>query len=131
MSHALMYHGGFEANFGRMKAGDSTFVGSDGSERAIAEWPDEVDGLRVGYMEKPGKRFVAVRVMDDDADVMLEQELLIDAPTHMGYGKRFSPEPTLIEDEVAKHLLRDIIERNPGQRAELTAIRDRMPWGKK
>jgi hypothetical protein len=69
--------------------------------------------------------------MDDDADVMLEQELLIDAPTHMGYGKRFSPEPTLIEDEVAKHLLRDIIERNPGQRAELTAIRDRMPWGKK
>jgi hypothetical protein len=49
----------------------------------------------------------------------------------MGYGKRFSPEPTLIEDEVAKHLLRDIIERNPGQRAELTAIRDRMPWAKK
>jgi hypothetical protein len=131
MTHALMYHGGFEANFGRMKAGDTTFVGSDIAEKPLPDWPDEADGLRIGYKEKAGKRFVAVRVMDADADVMLEQELLIDAPTHMGYGKRFSPEPTLIEDEVAKHLLRDIIEKNPGQGAELKAIRDRMPWGRK
>ena len=131
MTHALMYHGGFEANFGRMKAGDTTFVGSDGSVKPMNDWPDEADGLRVGYMEKAGKRFVAVRVMDDEADVMLDQELLIDPPTHMGYGKRFSPEPTIIDDEVAKHLLRDIIEKNPGQVAELKAIRDRMPWGKK
>jgi hypothetical protein len=126
-----MYHGGFEANHGRLKPGATTFLGSDGSERVIPDWPEEADGLRVGYMEKPGKRFVAVRVMDDAADVVLEQELLIDPPTHMGYGKRFSPEPTIIEDDVAKHLLRDIIERNPGQRDELTAIRDRMPWGRK
>jgi hypothetical protein len=28
-------------------------------------------------------------------------------------------------------LLNDIIEKNPDQRAELKAIRDRMPWGKK
>jgi hypothetical protein len=131
MTHALMYHGSYESNFGRLKSGDTTFVGSDGSEKAIPEWPVEADGLRVAYMEKAGKRFVAVRVMDDEADVVLEQELLIDPPTHMGYGKRFSPEATLIDDEVAKHLLRDIIEKNPGQRAELTAIRERMPWGSK
>lgn len=130
MTHALMYHGGFEANFGKMKSGATTFVGSDGTERVIPEWPSEADGLRVGYMEKAGKRFVAVRVMDTHADIVLEQELLIDPPSHLGYGKRFSPEPTLIEDEVAKHLLRDIIEKNPGQQAELGAIRDRMKWGK-
>lgn len=126
-----MYHGSFEANFSKMQSGATTFLGSDGSERAIPEWPDEADGLRVGYMEKAGKRFVAVRVMDDTADVMLGNELLISPPSHMGYGKRFSPEPTVIEDDAAKMLLNDIIEKNPDQRAELTAIRDRMPWGKK
>ena len=126
-----MYHGGFETNFPRMKAGASTFLGSDGSERVIPEWPEEADGLRVGYMEKAGKRFVAVRVLDDKDDVMLENELLIDPPSHMGYGNRFSPEPTIVEDDAAKRLLHDIIEKNPGQRDRLTAIRDRMPWGKK
>lgn len=131
MSHALMYHGGFESNFSRMKAGASTFLGSDGSERVLPGWPEEANGLRVGYMEKAGKRFVAVRVVDDKDDVMLEKELLIDPPSHMGYGNRFSPEPTIIEDDAAKRLLDDIIEKNPGQRDRLTAIRDRMPWGKR
>lgn len=126
-----MYHGGFEANFSKMKSGASHFVGSDGAERAIPEWPAEADGLRIGYMEKAGKRFVAVRVMHDNADVMLGNELLIDPPSHMGYGNRFSPEPTVIEDDTAKRLLNDIIEKNPDQRSELKAIRDRMPWGKK
>jgi hypothetical protein len=114
-----------------MKPGASTFLGSDGSERVIPEWPDEADGLRVGYMEKAGKRFVAVRVSDAKDDVMLENELLIDQPSHMGYGNRFSPEPTIIEDDAAKRLLNDIIDKNPGQRDQLSAIRDRMPWGKK
>jgi hypothetical protein len=126
-----MYHGAFESNFSKMKSGATTFLGSDGSERVIPDWPDEADGLRIGYMEKAGKRFVAVRVMDDKADIMLGNELLLDAPSHMGYGKRFSPEPTVIEDDAAKQLLNDLIEKNPDQRAELKAIRSRMPWGKK
>ena len=126
-----MYHGSFEANFSKMKAGATSFLGSDGSQAEIPDWPTEADGLRIGYMEKAGKRFVAVRVMDNKADVMLGNELLIDPPSHMGYGKRFSHEPTIIEDDTAKHLLNDIIEKNPDQGAELKAIRDRMPWGKK
>ena len=126
-----MYHGSYEANFSKMKAGATSFMGSDGSQHEIPDWPDEADGLRIGYMEKAGKRFVAVRVMDDKADIMLGNELLLDPPSHMGYGKRFSHEPTIIEDDTAKQLLNDIIEKNPDQRAELKAIRDRMPWGKK
>jgi hypothetical protein len=126
-----MYHGSYEANFSQMKSGSKTFRGSDGAERVIPDWPDEADGLRIGYMEKAGKRFVAVRVMDDKDDVMLENELLIDPPSHMGYGKRFSPEATVIEDDAAKQLLNDIIEKNPDQGAQLKAIRDRMPWGRK
>ena len=130
MPHALMYHGSFESNFSRMKPGATSFLGSDSSERVIPDWPDEADGLRIGYMEKAGKRFVAVRVMDDQGDVILGNELLIDPPSHMGYGKRFSPEPTIIDDDAAKQLLNDIMEKNPDQRAELKAIRDRMPWRK-
>lgn len=131
MPHALMYHGGFEANFATMKSGAKTFVGSDGANKVIPDWPDEADGLRIGYMEKAGKKFVAVRVMDAKADVILENELLIDPPSHMGYGKRFSPEATIIEDDAAKQLLNDIMDKNPGQIRELKPIRDRMPWGKK
>ena len=126
-----MYHGSYEANFSRMKSGETTFIGSDGKEARIPDWPYEVDGLRIGYMEKTGKRFVAVRVMDGKSDVMLENAMIISPPSHMGYGKRFSAEPTIIDDEPAEQLLKDIAKKNPNQRAELKAIRDRMPWGKK
>jgi hypothetical protein len=69
--------------------------------------------------------------MDAKADVMLENEMVITPASHMGYGKRFSAEPTIIDDEPAQQLLKDIAKKNPNQRAELKAIRDRMPWGKK
>ena len=131
MPHALMYHGAFESNFSRMKSGAKTFLGSDGTEHVIPDWPKEANGLRIGYMEKAGKKFVAVRVMDAKADVMLENELVITPAAHMGYGKRFSAQPTIIDDEPAQQLLKDIAKKNPNQRAELKAIRDRMPWGKK
>jgi len=130
VQHALMYHGGFETNFSNLAPGARTFRGSDGSERVLSDWPDEVDGLRVGYMEKPGKRFVAVRVMDDDSDVVLGHELLIDPTRHLGLGKRFSAEPTTFSDDTARYLLDDIMAKNPDQIVELQAIRERMPWGR-
>ncbi len=130
MPHALMYHGGFETNFSRLASGARTFLGSDGREHPLPDWPDEADGLRIGYMEKPGKKFVAVRVMDDTDDIVLEHELLLDPPSHMGYGHRFSPEPTVIQDEVAKRLLDDIIAKNEAQSVDLLTIRSRMPWGR-
>jgi hypothetical protein len=131
MPHALMYHGGFETNFPRLKPGARAIQGTDGSEHQLPDWPEDADGLRVGYMEKAGKRFVAVRVMDDEDDIVLQNELLIDPPSHMGYGKRFSAEPTLIEDDTAKRLLDDIIAKNPDQEVDLLALRARMPWGTK
>lgn len=125
MSHALMYQGGFERNHAELRSGSRRFLGSDGTERELPDWPVEADGARIGYMEKAGKRFVAVRVLDDVDDVVLEHPLLLDPPRHMGYGKRFSAEPTIIEDEVARVLLDDAIAHNPEQREALTAIRDR------
>ena len=125
MAHALMYHGGFDRNYPLLKPGANSFQGSDGSERVLPAWPAEATGARIGYMERGGKKFVAVRVLDDEADIVLGHEVLLDPPRHMGYGKRFGAEPTLIEDETARALFEDIIEANPDQRAELIALRHR------
>ena len=122
MEHGLMYHGGYERNFRQLRPGATSIVGTDGQEHPLPEWPAEVDGIRVGYMERAGKKFVAVRVTDDVADVVLDNPVLLDPPKHMGHGKRFSAEPTLIGDEVARALMRDIITMNPMQKAELVAI---------
>ncbi len=131
MRHGLRYHGGFERNYGTLEPGAQRFHGSDGTEHSLPKWPAEVDGLRVGYMEKPGKKFVAVRVEHDEADVVLRHEVLLDPSRHLGYGKRFAAEPTVITDEVARVLLDDIMAKNPEQRDALGAIRARMPWARR
>jgi hypothetical protein len=125
VSHALMYHGGFDRNYAGLRPGARTFQGSDGSERVLPDWPLEAGGARIGYMERGGKKFVAVRIMDDEADIVLDHPVLLDPSRHMGFGKRFGAEPTIIEDETARALFEDIIERNPERRAELIALRHR------
>lgn len=123
MRHALRYHGAFERNFKELRPGAQTFQGTEGGEHDLPAWPPQADGIRVSYMEKAGKRFAAVRVEYGDADVALRNEVLIEPGRHMGYGQRFSPEPTEIGDEVARMLVDDIIAQNPDQRAELEPIR--------
>jgi hypothetical protein len=120
-----MYHGGFDLNHADLRPGARTFRGSDDTERVIPDWPASARGARIGYMEKAGKKFVAVRILDDEADIVLQHPVLLDPPRHMGYGKRFGAEPTRIEDDTARALLEDIIEANPEQRAELIALRHR------
>ncbi|MDQ6830664.1 MAG: hypothetical protein M3081_17530 [Gemmatimonadota bacterium] len=131
MRHALMYHGGYEKNAPNLKPGATTFIGSDGAEHALPAWPAEVDGLRVGYMEKPGKHFAAVRVQEGKVDIVLNHSVLLDPSRHLGYGKRFSAEPTVIDDEIAHVLLDDIVARNPEQAAQLESLRHRVPRGDK
>lgn len=126
MRHALMYHGGLERNFPSLAAGAHTFVSGDGTEHPLPAWPPEVDGLRIGYMEMTGKHFSAVRVQYGDTDLVLRHAVLLDPSRHLGYGKRFSPEATVIDDELAQVLLDDILKRNPEQRAELEALRARV-----
>jgi len=123
MRHALIYHGGFERNFPNLKPGATTFVGTDGAEHALPEVPADVDGVRVWYMEKAGKKFAAVRAQQGKNDVVLAHEVLIDPARHMGYGNRFAPEATVVESEVMGTLLGDIMAKNPDQRNELAKIR--------
>ena len=123
MQHCLAYHGAFENNFADLKPGAKTFKGTDGAERPLPPTPSECDGIRISYMEKTGKKFVAVRVQHDAKDVVLKNEVLLDPVRHLGLGKRFSPEPTVVNDDVAAAVLEDIMAKNPDQRKELSAIR--------
>lgn len=125
MRHSLLYAGAFDRNFASLKPGATTFQGSDGAEHRV-EWPAGTDGVRVSFMEKPGKHFVAVRVQDATDDVVLENALLLDPSRHLGYGKRFGPEPIEIPDDAARLILEDAIARNDSQRNELAKIRLRL-----
>ncbi|HEY4307148.1 MAG TPA: hypothetical protein VGM82_21945 [Gemmatimonadaceae bacterium] len=123
MRHCLLYAGGFERNFPKLKPGSTTFEGTDGEQHALPEVPAEADGVRVSYMEKAGKKFCAVRVQSGKNDIVLQNEVLLDPPSHMGHGKRFGPEPTIIESEVMANLLADIMEKNPDQKMQLANAR--------
>jgi hypothetical protein len=127
MFNVYMYHGSFEVNHSLLKPGAQSFKGTDGAEHQLDQTPAGVDGVRVGYMEKAGKRFAAVRVFDGKADVVLKNEVLLDPQLHLGRGKRFSPEPVIVPDAPIRQLLRDAIRKNPTQATELEAIRKRMP----
>lgn len=123
MRHCLMYHGGFERNFPKLTAGATSFEGTDGSSHPLPAVPSEVNGICVWYMERAGKKFAAVRVQQGKQDVVLKHELLLDPSRHMGYGKRFSPEPTIVDDEIMGTLMGDIMATNPEQKNELAKVR--------
>ena len=113
MRHALMYVGGFERNFPNLSSSSTSFTGTDGKEHAYAPWPSSTDGLRISYMEKHGKKFVAVRIADGTSDAVLKNELVMVPGEHFGFGTRLSGEPTLVEDDgTILKLLEDATKKN-------------------
>jgi len=126
MRHAFMYHGGLERNHPALKPGATSFIGTDGKSHDLPPWPESAY-LRFGYMEKAGKKFCVVRVMDAKSDVVLANELVIEPGRHTGFGVRMSPEPTMVEDDtVIMTLLEDLIKRNSDAPGELPEIRERF-----
>jgi len=119
-----MYQGGFERNFPNLKPGTTTFEGTDGTSHPIPAWPAGADGVCIGYMEKAGKKFCAVRVVHGNAEVVLKDEMVLDAARHMGHGKRFGAEPTLVDDDgIMITLLEDIMKKNAAQGDALMPMR--------
>lgn len=123
MHHCLLYAGGFERNFPNLQPGATSFEGTDGAQHPLPAVPGEVDGVCVSYMEKAGKKFYAVRVQSGKNDIVLKNEVLIDPPTHMGHGKRFGAEPTVVGSDVMAVLLADIMEKNADQKMQLANAR--------
>jgi len=125
MQHVLRFEGGLERNFAARHARASEYEGDDGSRQRPAPWPAEADGLRFGFMEQRGKRFIAVRVRYGDEEIVLQHPVRLDPTRHLG-GRRFSANPILLGDEPAGALLGDMLDLNPEQRPELTALRARI-----
>jgi hypothetical protein len=125
MRHALMYQGSFEDNYPSLRPGKTTYHSTDGLERELPAWPTGADGVRIGYMERHGKKFVAVRLQFEEHDIVLQDPLIIDPMLHMG-GKRFAPEPTVLEDELASTLLDDVIRQNPEQATDIALLINRV-----
>jgi hypothetical protein len=122
-----MYVGGFERNFPNLTTASTTFEGSDGKVHEYAKWPSSATGLRVGYMEKAGKKFVVVRVADGISDVVLKNEMVLVPGEHFGFGVRLSGEPTLVEDDSTMlKMLEDVLKKNHEDSAELLQIRERF-----
>ncbi len=127
MRHALMYVGSFERNFKSLTNTSTSFTGSDGNAHSYPAWPATANGLRISFMEKSGKKFVAVRVADDTSDVVLQNELVLVPGEHFGFGVHLSGEPVSVEDNIAiMKLLEDIIKKNIDHSTELLEIRARF-----
>jgi hypothetical protein len=125
MQHGLMYQGSFEQNHSGLRPGADAFRGTDGAEHQIPEWPEDVNGVKVGYMEKSGKKFYAVRVQFEGHDIILKNPVVLDPMRHLG-NKRFAAEPTTITDKMAETLLDDMIAENPEQQEELALLINRV-----
>ena len=125
MRHVIRFEGGFERNFGSLHVGAAEYEADDGVRHQLAPWPVEADGVRFGFMEQRGKRFLAVRLGYGAEELVLRHPVRLDPTRHLG-GRRFSPRPIPLADEPAGALLADIIDLNPEQRTELTALRDRI-----
>jgi hypothetical protein len=122
-----MYVGGFERNFKNLSTASTSFEGSDGKQHPYPAWPASANGLHISYMEKAGKKFVAVRVADGTSDVVLQNEMVMVPGEHFGFGVHLSGEPTSVEDNVAiMKMLEDIIKKNMPQGAALMEIRARF-----
>jgi hypothetical protein len=125
MQHVIRYEGGYERNFGTLRARGSEYEGDDGARHTAMPWPKSGDGVRFSFMEQPGKRFVAVRVQYEGDDVVLRNPVRLDPERHLG-GKRFSAQPVTLDDGPAGALFGDILESNREQEKELRAIRSRI-----
>jgi hypothetical protein len=125
MRHALIYQGSFESNYPGLGPGASTYLATDGALREVEKPPLNVDGIVIGYMERAGKKFSAVRVLFEDHDIVLENPVVLDPMRHMG-NRRFSPRPIVIQDAIVSVLLDDVVARNSGQQAELALLLNRV-----
>lgn len=125
MQHALRFEGSFERNFSAIGASGTEYEGDDGSPQHAVPWPVEANGLRFGFMEQRGKRFLAVRVQYADEEIVLRHPVRLDPTRHLG-GRRFSPKPIPLADSSASALFGDMVDLNPELRTQLHALRDRV-----
>ena len=120
MRHAYMYTGAYESNYSGLKAGANSYSTTDGSKAEI-KWPDKIDGVRVSYMEKSGKKFYAVRVQHGAHDIVLVFLVFFVLVCFLFFWWLSSVALSVTDDE-ASALLDDIIRENPDKQRELATM---------
>jgi hypothetical protein len=125
MHHGYMYGGSFELNYDGLGASIDTYRTTSGETHPLPTWPETVDGVRVWYMEKTGKKFYAVRLQFESHDIVLVHPVAIDPMRHMN-NRRFSAQPTLVKDGEVSALLDDVIRENPETQPELAMLINRV-----
>jgi hypothetical protein len=121
MIHSIGYLGPYDTNIGRIASNSDQYLRKDGTAGDIDAWPDAVDGIFFGYLEKPGREFFAVRATYLDDVVNVGNPVRLDPPRHTD-GKKFGPQPSQFGDDSARNLLQDLIGANPAQADDLKAI---------
>lgn len=124
MLHGLMVQGTYDANARRLAAGQRTYVDA-GVEHELPPWPESVDGIRFGLLERRA-RLLVVRACFDDLDVILHNPVILDAVRHLGGGRRPGPEVSCIGDELAERVLDDILAANGGQTNAIALLVNRV-----
>lgn len=121
MRHGYMYNGAYELNYTALAPNKSNYKTTEGEDRPLPAWPDKIDGVRIGYMEKSGKKFFAVRLQYGAHDIVLENPVYVDPMRHMN-NRRFSADPSVITDDEASAMLDDMIRDNPDKQPELAEL---------
>lgn len=125
MKHSIGYLGHLDRNFQNLRPAPRHYVRDDGSLGEVADRPRDIDGIFFGYLECSSKTFVAVRAQYGDHDVILTTPVPLEPSRHTD-GKGFGPNPSRFGDNSARHLLADMIAKNPEVAAELRCIGDQL-----
>ena len=129
MNHAIGYLGHYDRDFLDLRPGVRHYRRKDGTTGPVAARPKNVDGIFFGYLECPGKKFVAVRAEYGSHDVFVKTPVVLKPPRHTD-KKGFGPNSSRFGDDSAERLLSDMISSNPEQ-AGLRAIAARLGWSAK
>lgn len=124
MLHGVMCQGTYDANVRTLVPGRHSSV-DGGVERSLPPWPQAVDGIRFGALERRN-RLLVVRLAFDDLDVVLHSPIVLDTVRHLGGGHRPGREVALIGDELAERLLDDVLAANAGQTNAIALVVNRV-----
>lgn len=125
MKHAIGYLGHIDRDLTNLRPGVRYYVRKDGRPGPVDAPPDGVDGIFFGYLECPGKKYVAVRAQYGDIDVIVKTPVPLDPHRHTE-GKGCGPNPSQFGDEAAENLLADMISLNPDSEELLRRIADQV-----
>ena len=124
MHHGVMYQGTYDANVRALVPGRRTFE-EGGAERPLPPWPELVDGIRFGVLQR-GRHLLIARLEFDDHDIVLHQVVPLDTMRHLGGGRRPGEDVVVVSDDLAERILDDILAANPAQTTAVALLVNRV-----